>query len=127
MEFLTVLLLLVGPEIVLSTSLYSAIVADHQNWCPHRYKYCVPKGVDHINVTTDCCGLCDCDLTECSKYGICCLNAYGSIEAARESIPHTLLVYNCMSIQLSLQKTCLFYFHFTNSFIIYIYIHHIVN
>ena len=101
MEFLTVLLLLVGPEIVLSTSLYSAIVADHQNRCPPRDKTCLPEGEYYQNDTTDCCGYCNCDLTECSKYGTCCLKAYGSIEEARESIPHTLLVYNYMSIQLS--------------------------
>ena len=90
MEFLAVLLLLVGPEIVLSTNLYSAIVADHQNWCPPRGKVCLPEGVDHQNDTTDCCGYCDCILTECSKYGTCCLKTYGSIEAARESILNTL-------------------------------------
>ena len=103
MEVLTVLLLLVGPEIVLSTSLYSAIIADHQNWCPPRVTNCLPEGVDYQNDTTYCCGYCECDLTECSKYGTCCLKAYGSIEAARESIPQTLLVYDFISIQLSLR------------------------
>ena len=81
---LAAIVVLVGLKIVVSTSLFSDIVADHENWCPPRGKHCL-FGDYHPNVTTRCCGYCDCDPDECSKYGSCCLSAYGNIDAARES------------------------------------------
>ena len=88
MELAAIVVLLVGPDIVLTTSMYSDIVADHENWCPPRGKQCLYGGY-HPNATR-CCGYCDCDLEECTKYGTCCLSAYGSIDAARERISKSL-------------------------------------
>ena len=94
MGLLVFLLISVQPGNMLSSSLYSDIIADHDDLCTVRTSKCKLGDKGNYTSLASCCGFCQCFDRNCDQYGTCCLSKYGSIEAAQDSIEQTLYVYS---------------------------------